>query len=106
MLLLIWQNVIVTYYSSKDITDVAPAYEGRISLDVDIAKGKANLKLFSISLADNKEFECRVLIPLDDTGKVADTARLVVLGNLLLNFVYMFFIFFWGSLYSPGSWWL
>lgn len=54
-----------------------------MSLDVDIAKGKANLKLSSITLADNKVFECRVQIPGDDEGTPADTARLVVLGNFL-----------------------
>lgn len=98
--------MVATFYSVNTVTDIAPSYEGRASLDVDIAKGKANLKLSSISLMDNKEFECRVQIPFDDKGKLADTAKLVVLGKLLLNFVYIFFIFFWGSLYSPGSWWL
>lgn len=57
-----------------------------MSLDKDVTKGKANLNLFSITLADNKVFECRVLIPSDDEGKLADTARLVVLGNLLFCF--------------------
>lgn len=51
-------------------------------MDLDVAKGKANLKVSSITLADNKEFECRVQIPGDDEGKLADTARLVVLGNI------------------------
>lgn len=57
-----------------------------MSLDKDIAKGKANLNLFSITLADNKVFECRVFIPGDDEGQLADTARLVVLGNILFCF--------------------
>lgn len=73
------EMLILTYYSSGAITDIKSAYEGRVSLDVDIAQGKADLKLSSVSLADNKVFECRVQIPGDDEGKTADTARLVVL---------------------------
>ncbi|CAB1327492.1 unnamed protein product [Coregonus sp. 'balchen'] len=45
----------------------------------DIAKGIANLKLSSIGLQDNRQYECRVSIPKDDEGQLADTARLVVL---------------------------
>ncbi|XP_030269380.1 cell surface A33 antigen-like [Sparus aurata] len=71
--------LILTHYSLNKQTDVTSPYVGRVSLDVDIATGKANLKLFSITLADNKVFECRVQIPGDDEGKRADTARLVVL---------------------------
>ncbi|XP_073320977.1 peroxidasin homolog [Pagrus major] len=73
------ETLILTYYSPVAITDIKPLYEGRVSLDVDVAKGRANLKLSSITLADNKVFECRVQIPGDDEGKPADTARLVVL---------------------------
>ena len=71
-------------------TDITSPYEGRVSLDVDVVKGKANLKLFSIAIADNKEFECRVQIPGDDEGKLADTARLVVLGNISFAFKEIF----------------
>lgn len=55
-------------------------------MDIDIAQGKADLKLYSITLTDNKVFECRVQIPGDDEGKLADTARLVVLGNNSFSF--------------------
>lgn len=60
---------------------MAPLYEGRASADIDVKAGKANLKLNSITLADNKVFECRVQIPKDDEGKLMDTTRLVVLGK-------------------------
>lgn len=76
------QNLILTHYYPSGITDITPKFEGRVTLDVDVAKGKANLKITSISLADNnKVFECRVQIPNDDEGKRVDTARLVVLGD-------------------------
>nr|XP_046247726.1 cell surface A33 antigen-like [Scatophagus argus] len=72
------ETLILTYYSTGEL-DINSLYETRVSLDVDIAKGKADLKLSSIALADNKVFECRVQIPGDDEGKLADMARLVVL---------------------------
>lgn len=73
------ENLVLTHYFPTGQTDITPLFEGRVSLDVDVAKGKANLKISSISLADNKVFECRVQIPGDDEGKLVDTTRLVVL---------------------------
>lgn len=85
LVLFIWQKLILTHYSTTAITDISPPYEGRASLDIDVAQGKANLKLTSIKMEDNKVFECRVQIPLDDEGKPVDTAKLVVLGNHWLS---------------------
>ncbi|XP_053176478.1 cell surface A33 antigen-like [Scomber japonicus] len=73
------ETLILTYYSSPPRTDIKQRFEGRVSVEVDVKTGKANLKLTSITLADNKKFECRILIPGDDEGKSADTSRLVVL---------------------------
>ena len=70
----------------SDVTDISSMYEGRASLDINVLQGKANLKLSSIELADNKEFECRVMIPTDEDGQPADKTRLVVLGNVLFAF--------------------
>eukprot|EP00063_Salmo_salar_P033141 XP_014007976.1 PREDICTED: cell surface A33 antigen-like [Salmo salar] len=69
---------ILTSYSTGEL-DITDQYEGRVSLEQDIAKGVANLKLSSISLLDNRLFECRVSIPKDDKGQLADTTHLVVL---------------------------
>lgn len=76
------QKVIATYYSSGALTDIKEAYKKHVSMDVDLATGKANLKISSITLADNKEFECRLQIPGDTEGTLFDTVRLVVLGNI------------------------
>lgn len=85
--LLLSQNVIITYYySEKPTIDIVPEYEQRATLDVDVASGKANLKLSSLTLAENTVFKCRVQIPGDDKGKISDTARLVVLGNISLSY--------------------
>ncbi|XP_068586707.1 cell surface A33 antigen-like [Cebidichthys violaceus] len=73
------ETQILTYYSINEVTDIKSQFEGRVSLDVDIATGKANLKLYSIRLADNKEYKCLVNIPKDDEGNLADTTILVVL---------------------------
>ncbi|KAG7234640.1 hypothetical protein INR49_004165 [Caranx melampygus] len=70
---------ILTHYHPAGKTDIKSKYERRVSLDVDVKAGKANLKLSSITLEDNKVFECRIHIAGDDEGKTADTARLVVL---------------------------
>ncbi|KAM8894166.1 cell surface A33 antigen-like [Spinachia spinachia] len=72
-------TLIATYYSAGDVTDIKPLYEGRMSVDVNIATGKANLKLKSIKLEDNKEYKCQVQIPNDDVGNLAATTTLVVL---------------------------
>lgn len=54
-------------------------------MDVDVFKGRANLKLNAITLADNKYFECRLTIAGDDEGRPADKTRLVVLGIIALK---------------------
>ncbi|XP_035991600.1 cell surface A33 antigen-like [Fundulus heteroclitus] len=74
------ETLILTHYYPAGLTDISPKYEGRVSVDVNVASGKADLKLSSITMAENKEFECRVQIPRDDYGQPADTARLTVLG--------------------------
>ncbi|CAI5645061.1 unnamed protein product [Oreochromis niloticus] len=74
------ETVIATYYHGPTpVTDIDTDYEGRVSVDVDVTQGKANMKLFSISLADNKNFECRVQIPGDRSGKQTAITNLVVL---------------------------
>ncbi|XP_047435696.1 cell surface A33 antigen-like [Mugil cephalus] len=70
---------ILTYYYPNNITDIKNEYEGRLSLDFDLNTGKANLRISSITLVDNENFECRVNIPGDDEGEPFDSTRLVVL---------------------------
>lgn len=85
VVVVVQQAVILTYYTAIGV-DIKAMYEGRLSVDIDVPAGKAHLKLSSVTLADNKVFECRVQIPGDDEGKPADTARLVVLGNVAFVF--------------------
>lgn len=75
------QDTVITYFYPDGEIEVGTKYQGRASLDADVSKGKGDLKLSSITLADNKTFECTVLIPRDAQGITADSASLVVLGN-------------------------
>ncbi|XP_030582110.1 cell surface A33 antigen-like [Archocentrus centrarchus] len=72
-------QTILTYYYPVKSVDIHPMYEGRASPDVDVLQGKANLKLSSLKLADNKTYECHIQIPGDSTGKPVATTRVMVL---------------------------
>uniref|UniRef100_A0A3B3W392 Cell surface A33 antigen-like n=1 Tax=Poecilia latipinna TaxID=48699 RepID=A0A3B3W392_9TELE len=74
-------NVIITHYHPNGVTDIKPEYEGRVSVDANVngGTGKADLKLSSITTADNKKYECQVQNPKDNVGKDADTTTLTVL---------------------------
>ncbi|XP_077375450.1 glycoprotein A33 (transmembrane), paralog a [Festucalex cinctus] len=77
------ERVLGTYYSVGSLHDIKEAHRGRVTMDVKmdtgLTAGKVNLQLSSITLEDNKEFECRVQIPGDTEGTLFDTVRLVVL---------------------------
>ncbi|XP_014903061.1 cell surface A33 antigen-like isoform X1 [Poecilia latipinna] len=77
----IGENVIITHYHPNGVTDIKPEYEGRVSVDANVngGTGKADLKLSSITTADNKKYECQVQNPKDNVGKDADTTTLTVL---------------------------
>ncbi|KAM6943495.1 cell surface A33 antigen-like [Xenentodon cancila] len=70
---------ILTNYYLINTTDIDTNYEGRVSIDVDIKTGKADLKLSSVTLEDNKNFKCQVQIPSDNKGRPQYVTRLVVL---------------------------
>ncbi|XP_046887124.1 cell surface A33 antigen-like [Hypomesus transpacificus] len=72
-------EIVLTSYSTVPGVDVTDTYEGRAILEEDIPAGKANLRLLSIGLQDNMDFECHILIPGDDKGVLAATTRLIVL---------------------------
>lgn len=80
-----FQTPILIHNSVTGGTDVKSTYAGRASVDVDLLSGKADLKLSSVTLSDSSIYECGVLVRGDDEGKLADTARLVVLGTVMLD---------------------
>lgn len=69
-----------TYFINNPI-DIAPAYEGRASLEVDINKQVSILNLTKVTMEDNRRYQCSVMIPNDDEGTTAATTSLLVLGE-------------------------
>ncbi|KAK2905932.1 coxsackievirus and adenovirus receptor [Channa argus] len=66
-----------TYFSNNP-TDIAPAYEGRASLDVDFVKKVSTLHLTKVTVQDSRGYQCSVRIPGDDAGTLAATTSLLV----------------------------
>ncbi|XP_012719712.2 cell surface A33 antigen [Fundulus heteroclitus] len=59
--------------------DIAPSYEGRASLEVDIARGTGTLHLKALTMEDSRHYQCSVRIPGDDEGTpIASTSVLVL----------------------------
>ncbi|XP_030634844.1 glycoprotein A33 (transmembrane), paralog a [Chanos chanos] len=77
--LLVPSLITTHYHSLTSSLDVKSEYEGRVTLDHDITRGKINLKLQKVSMRDTRLHECKVQIPLDDEGNPSDTTDLVVL---------------------------
>ncbi|XP_027869933.1 cell surface A33 antigen-like, partial [Xiphophorus couchianus] len=73
------EDEVLKYYHPSGDIDIL--LEGRASLDVNVngGTGKADLKLYSVTSADNNKYKCHINIPKDDKGKNTDTATLTVL---------------------------
>ncbi|KAL7852709.1 hypothetical protein SRHO_G00184940 [Serrasalmus rhombeus] len=74
-------EIISGYYPKNGDTSIDPGdgYQGRASLQFDLAKGIANLQLSSLTSKETRVFQCKVSIPGDKTGKLSDTTKVVVL---------------------------
>ncbi|CAL9690057.1 unnamed protein product [Knipowitschia caucasica] len=71
-------TIIATFYSNLNRIDISPTYEGRTSLDIGTSK-QALLHLTKMTMADNANYRCTVLIPGDDEGTPSATTFLLVL---------------------------
>uniref|UniRef100_A0A4W6FJJ2 Ig-like domain-containing protein n=1 Tax=Lates calcarifer TaxID=8187 RepID=A0A4W6FJJ2_LATCA len=71
-------KAVATYFTNAP-TDIAPAYEGRASLEVDLTNHVSTLQLKKVTMQDNRSFQCSVIIPGDDEGTTAATTSLLVL---------------------------
>lgn len=69
-----------TYFLNNPV-DIAPAYEGRAFLTVDVNKRVSTLRLTKVTMKDSRRFQCSVMIPNDDEGTTAATTSLLVLGE-------------------------
>ncbi|CAN9497507.1 unnamed protein product [Ophioblennius macclurei] len=64
----------------KDLhADIAPAYEGRASMEMDATQRTSTLTLYRVELEDSRSYQCSVTIPNDDEGTPAATTSLLVL---------------------------
>ncbi|XP_058626876.1 cell surface A33 antigen-like [Onychostoma macrolepis] len=71
---------VAAYFTTTNKITVYKKYKGRANIvDVDMVKGKASLKLQSVTSADTRDYECKVQDPDDEEGTLSDKASLVVL---------------------------
>lgn len=71
-------KAVATYYLNK-VIDIAPAYEGRATLEVDLDRKVSTLRLTKVTIQDSRRFQCSVMIPGDDEGTTSATTSLLVL---------------------------
>lgn len=81
-----FQNTVATFYLNSRV-DIAPAYEGRAFLNVDMDQQVSTLQITKVKVEDTGRFQCSVLIPDDDEGTTRATTSILVLGEneLLYN---------------------
>ncbi|XP_060944527.1 cell surface A33 antigen-like [Limanda limanda] len=69
---------VATYFMNNPV-DIAPAFEGRATLEVDLTNHVSTLTLKKVTIRDSRRFQCTVLIPNDDEGNTAAATSLLVL---------------------------
>ncbi|CAL8370741.1 unnamed protein product [Arctogadus glacialis] len=72
-----WRPV-ATWFPNNQI-DIAPNFEGRAQMSVDLASRQSTLQLDKVLMQDSRTFQCSVTIQGDDEGKTAATTALLVL---------------------------
>nr|XP_061827903.1 cell surface A33 antigen-like [Nerophis lumbriciformis] len=88
MLVLTWEaypdnieepmKTVATFFLNNPV-DISPAYEGRATLEVDVARQQSTLHLTKLTVKDSRNFQCSVRIPNDDEGTTAASTSLLVL---------------------------
>ncbi|XP_034041752.1 cell surface A33 antigen-like [Thalassophryne amazonica] len=70
----------VAMFFLNNPVDIAPPYEGRATLTVDVHKQVSTLQLRKLTTEDSRTYQCSVKIPDDDEGTTAATTSLLVLA--------------------------
>ncbi|XP_038145542.1 cell surface A33 antigen-like [Cyprinodon tularosa] len=71
-------KAVAAFFKNSPV-DIAPAYEGRASLEVDLEGGVSTLQLTKVTMEDSRLYQCSVRIPNDDEGTpIASTSVLVL----------------------------
>ncbi|XP_073710684.1 uncharacterized protein [Misgurnus anguillicaudatus] len=71
-------SIIATYFNADKVF-ISRKYKGRASLEVNIQKGFANLKLSAVTSLDTRGYECKVQDPDDEEGGQSAETKLTVL---------------------------
>ncbi|XP_068602577.1 cell surface A33 antigen-like [Brachionichthys hirsutus] len=71
-------KLVATYFLNNPI-DIAPTYEGKATMEVDMDRQESRLTLSKVTVQDSRRFQCSVMIPNDDEGTTAATTSLLVL---------------------------
>lgn len=74
------QQSVGTFYINGQI-DIAPVYEGRAFLEVDMDRQLSTLRLTKVTMQDSRRYECSVKIQGDDEGTPSASTSLLVLGE-------------------------
>ncbi|XP_059199244.1 cell surface A33 antigen-like isoform X2 [Centropristis striata] len=67
-----------TYFINNPI-DIAPAYEGRATMEVDVARLVSTLTIKQVTIQDSRIYQCSVIVPNDDEGNTAASTFVLVL---------------------------
>lgn len=70
-----------TYFLNNPV-NIAPGYEGRATLEVDLIQRVSKLHLKQVTVSDSRRFQCSVVILDDDEGTTAASTSLLVLGEI------------------------
>ncbi|KAM4557776.1 V-set and immunoglobulin domain-containing protein 1-like [Odontesthes bonariensis] len=71
-------KTVASYFINNPI-DIAPAYEGRVFMEVNMNSGTSTLRFTEVTIKDSRSYQCSVKIAGDDEGTPAATTSLVVL---------------------------
>lgn len=78
-----------TFFLNNPV-DIAPAYENRATLHVDVDQKTSTLTLTDVTMKDNRRFQCSVQVPGDDEGTTAAITSLLVLGENKITITSLF----------------
>lgn len=74
-----------TYFLNNRL-DIAPDYENKAFVEVDMEQRVSTLRLTKVTVEDSRRFQCSVIIPNDDEGTTRASTTLLVLGEDELPF--------------------
>ncbi|XP_054471502.1 cell surface A33 antigen [Anoplopoma fimbria] len=69
---------VATYFLNNPI-DIAPGYDGRAFVEVDVKNQVSTLRLTNVNMQDSRSYQCSVRIPNDDEGTTGAITSLLVL---------------------------